>query len=352
MKTDGQALPLVMAHRRRGMMSIVLNRPAAINSLNLAMVRLVASRFREAMEDDACRFVLLAGTGERGFCAGGDIKELAAAAKAGDLERVERFFLEEYALDLMIHRAPKPVAAVADGVTMGGGLGLAAGADIVVATERTVMAMPETRIGFIPDIGATGWMFAKCPPGYPEFLGLTGYEMRGAECVRLGFATHLVDSARTAELIGRIEGFRAAAGGRREAARLLAREISEFATGDIPSNPGMDSWVREYFAGKSSLPDIMRSLRACSAHHGLCEGVFQRLSERSPTAVVLTLLLLRQNEGRPLEEVFDRERKAALYITRHHDYLEGVRARVLDRDDRPRWLPGSVEEVRLDGLAL
>ena len=103
------------------------------------------------------------------------------------------------------------MVALADGITMGGGLGLAAGADLVVATERSRMAMPETRIGFFPDVGATGWLFERCPPGYPEYLALTGYELMGGECVRLGLATHLVPSARLPELWENLTGISAAA---------------------------------------------------------------------------------------------------------------------------------------------
>jgi enoyl-CoA hydratase/carnithine racemase len=214
------------------------------------------------------------------------------------------------------------------------------------------MAMPETRIGFIPDVGSTGWLYAKCPPGYPEFLGLTGYEMRGAECVRLGFATHLADAARIDALIGHFSKIMPAPAARKESARALAQSIAEFTGPGVPSNPDMDFWVREYFAGKDSLPGIMSELRACGTQHALCEGVFQRLSERSPTALLLTHRLLRHNEGKPLEEVFRAEHKAAVYITKHPDYREGVRARIIDRDDNPRWTPARIEDARLDNLEL
>ena len=123
--------------------------------------------------------MVICGAGDRGFCAGGDLKELTRAVQAGAVHLADQFFREEYALDLMIHQCPKPVVVLAHGITMGGGLGLAAGADLVVATEATRMAMPETRIGFFPDVGGTGWLFTKCPPGYPEYLALTGYELAG-----------------------------------------------------------------------------------------------------------------------------------------------------------------------------
>ena len=181
-------------------MALVLNRPRVLNTLNREMIRLLGRGLEEALAAADVRLVVISGAGDRGFCAGGDLKELTQAVQTGAVHLADQFFREEYALDLMIHQCPKPVVVLAHGITMGGGLGLAAGADLVVATEATRMAMPETRIGFFPDVGGTGWLFTKCPPGYPEYLALTGYELLGAECVRLGLATHLADSARLPEL--------------------------------------------------------------------------------------------------------------------------------------------------------
>ena len=147
------------------MQTIVLNRPEALNSLSYEMITLIRKAVEQAAADETVRLLLFYGIGERGFCAGGDIKAMARDVREGRVERALHFLAEEYALDLAIHRYPKPVVVLADGITMGGGLGLTAGADFVLATERTRMAMPETRIGFFPDVGATGWLFVKCPPG-------------------------------------------------------------------------------------------------------------------------------------------------------------------------------------------
>lgn len=195
-----QKEPEVIVQRYDSMMAIILNRPRAINALTVEMIRLMRQALDEALAQNRFQFVLLSGAGSRGFCAGGDIKRLAKAVREKALGCAELFFHEEYALDLYLHRFPKPVIVIADGITMGGGLGLSAGADLVVATESSVMAMPETRIGFFPDVGATGWMFTKCPRGYPEFLGLTGYEATGAECIRLGLANGLTRRAQLQNL--------------------------------------------------------------------------------------------------------------------------------------------------------
>jgi enoyl-CoA hydratase/carnithine racemase len=238
------------------------------------------------------------------------------------------------------------VIVLADGITMGAGLGLTAAADIAVATERTRMAMPETRIGFFVDVGATGWMFARCPKGYPEYLALTGYEVAGAEAVRIGFSTHLAKSAELPEVKGILESWRVELPReRRAAARQLTTALERFFNKAIPSKSEMDTWVAEYFSGKTSMVNLMEDLRQCSVFSDLCDGVFNRLSERSPTSVVLTLELLRHNQGRPLEEVFQADLNAARFIFTHPDFVEGVRARLIDKDDRPRWRPPTIEAV-------
>ena len=328
------------------MVSIVLKRPRVLNSLNVEMIRLIDKILDEVEASNHCQFILFYGSGERGFCAGGDIKALAQAVKDKRTALAEQILKEEYDLCLRLHRFAKPIVVLADGITMGAGLGLAAAADLVVATEKTRMAMPETRIGFFPDVGATGWMFSKCPPGYPEYLGLTGYEMIGAEAVRVGFASHLVKSERLPELVTALERYSGnLSQSRSEGAKTLLSQVDHLFDQNIPTNPAMDQWVKEYFAGKNSMIEIMESLRQCTIETQLCDGVFTRLAERSPTAVVLTLKLLRCNEMQPLEEVFQADFKAARFILRHPDYIEGVRARVVDKDDDPKWQPSAIEEV-------
>ena len=289
------------------------------------------------------RLVLIEGAGEKGFCAGGDLKELTQAVREHQVHLADQFFREEYDLDLLIHDSPKPVLVLAPGITMGGGLGLAAGAAIVVATETTRMAMPETRIGFFPDVGATGWLFTKCPPGYPEYLTLTGYELVGSECVRLGLATHLVPQARLPELR---EALANCAEDlpltRPQATAALQKILAPFALQAIAPQPELDAWVQEHFAGKGSLREIVAALQSCRRESKLCEAALSRLAERSPTALAVTLNLLRANEGRPLPEVFQREALAAHFLITHPDYLEGIRARIIDKDDKPRWQPPTI----------
>lgn len=343
----------VILCRSKSMISIILNRPEAINSLNEEMIDIINSHLQIAVADDQCKYILFYGTGDKGFCAGGDVKELARLGKQKANDKVDAFFQKEYALDLLIHTLPKPVIVIADGTTMGGGLGITAGAGISIATERTRMAMPETRIGFFPDVGSTGWMFTKCPKGYPEYLGLTGYYMEGIECVRLGFATHFMNSKDIEQLIAVLEQYQPEGVLDKKALQQkIIEEISKYLDFNIPANRDMDNWVATYFAGKSDLNEILETLSNCRPQQNLCGDVFTSIAERSPTALVLTLKLLRHNEGRPLPEVFDAELKAALYISRHPDYVEGVRARLVDRDDKPCWKPDKISQVDLSYFKL
>ena len=336
----------VLSRRSKSAMSIMLNRPQAINSLSESMIDVINHLLDEAAADPSCRWVVFYSDNDKGFCAGGDVKELARLSAQGNFAGVDSFFTKEYALDLKIHLFPKPVVVLADGITMGGGLGITAGADIRVATERTRMAMPETRIGFFPDVGSTGWMFARCPKGYAEYLGLTGYDMRGSECVRLGFADVLIGSADKRALIESLETFEPQAGLDKEGlVNRLGERISGFCRRDIPRNEAMDQWVEQYFAGQADVRGILETLKHCTQQQTHCAEVFASIGERSPTALVLTLALLRHNENRPISDVFATELKASRIMSRHPDYAEGIRARLIDRDDNPKWNPPSIEQV-------
>lgn len=336
----------VLVKKDQNMMSIVLNRPKVLNSLNHEMVRLVQKAMDEAKKDQSIKLVLFSGAGNRGFCAGGDMKAMAQFVREDNIEKALHFFQDEYALDHSIHRFTKPTVVLADGIIMGGGLGLSSGADMVLATERTSSAMPETRIGFFPDVGATGWMFDKCPPGYPEYLGLTGYEMIGSECVRVGFATHLISSKDLPLIIKLLENnSRGLSKEKSEAVKQISALLEPFLIKDIPSKPDMDQWVETYFDGKTSITSMLDELRQCSIFNDLCDGVFNRLSERSPSALMVTLQLLRHNKDQPIEDVFKADLKAARFILSHPDFFEGVRARLMDKDDLPQWQPDSIEKI-------
>ena len=338
--------PVVQIRRTKAVLHIILNRPAAINSLTFEMLLIIADEMARAASDHAVKLVIFSGSGAKGFCAGGDIKIMARAVMEKNIEPAILFLKVENELDLAIHRFSKPVVVFAHGITMGGGLGLAAGADIVAANETTRMAMPETRIGFFPDVGATGWLFHKCGRGYPEFLGLTGYELRGSECVRVGLADCLIPSPRFDQALDALIEHSPQLPSDRKAAALVLKEIiGPFMQRDISAKADMDRWIETYFAGKTSVLALLKDLKACSDQNNLCEGIFARLSERSPLAVVTTLQCLRRDEHKDLAEIYESDLSVARFLMTQHDFREGVRARLIDKDDHPHWDPESFEEA-------
>lgn len=338
----------VITRQDNQMLSIILNRADVINSLDIEMIRLIQKALDKAESSSQISIVLLRGNGGKGFCAGGDVKTIFRAVKQGDMDRAMEFFKEEYELDFRIFTFPKPVIVLADGITMGGGLGLAAGADMVVATEKTVMAMPETRIGFFPDVGATGWMFVKCPAGYPEFLGVTGYRLAGPECLRLGLASHLISQKRLPGFVQDLEALsEKIVSEKYGAVQDLYSTFSLLSRKNDLANPGMDEWVRTCFSGKTSIDKILSAVSRNSQQKKLREEALKMFSVRSPTALVLTLNLLRQNEGRPIKSVFRADLRAARFMIGHPDYLEGVRAQLVDGNNHPVWQPDLIEKVRL-----
>ena len=336
----------LLVDRGPHLLTLSLNRPRAINALTIDLIRDLQLALDEADNEGRFKLVLLLGTGERGFCAGGDLRALAEAVREGAFDQADQFFQQEYALDLRIHRFPKPIMVLADGITMGGGLGLAAGAGLVIATEKTRMAMPETQIGFFPDVGASRWLFDRCPQGYPEFLGLTGHEIGGGEGVRIGLATDLIRSGQLAEFRRGLENFSQGLSKNKSEALVQLRDfLSSFRIEPIPAQSRRDDWVATHFSGKASIQEIINSLSQDRLHRQWSAEARQRLEERSPTALTLTLSLLRFNEFRDLEEVFSVELRAAHFMIQRPDYLEGIRARLLDKDDHPHWDPPSLDQV-------
>lgn len=337
----------VIIRHNQNSLSIILNRPEAINSLTTTMIDAISGALMDARSDTSIHFVLIYGNGTKGFCAGGDIKKLYQASMMGDSNYIKEFYSKEYALDYTIHTYPKPVIVIAHGITMGGGLGLAAGATRVVVTENTVMAMPEARIGFFPDVGSTGWLFTKCQKGYPKYLALTGDELHGAECVHVGMAHTQILSHKLPQCIAELETLNSS---KEDIHQAIDSIILKYANPVQRNQDKKDTWVSLYFDTDKPLQSILKSLAQCSTEHDLCSGVFSRIAQRSPTSLVMTDLLLKANEGKPLSEVFARELQAAIFMTQHHDYREGVRARVVDKDNNPRWNPHTIDDVDVEQL--
>jgi enoyl-CoA hydratase/carnithine racemase len=331
----------ILAEVRDGVGRVTLNRPAALNALSFAMLEALAALLQRWAFDPRVRVVLLRGAGDKAFCAGGDIRELRERHVRG-LDRQGRFFDVEYALDHRIHTYPKPVVAVMDGITMGGGMGLAQGAALRLAGPRTKIAMPETRIGLFPDVGATAFL-QRAPGMLPLYLGLTGVAIGGADSLYAG----LVDACWAPESLAAIDEelprVAASADPSRGLADLGRRHAVPHGTGELEAlRPAID----RHFGG-DSVAGILASLaqEARPEFAAWAAKTLALLEERSPTLLCVAFEQLRRGRTLALADCFRLELNLMHGCFAQGDWVEGIRALIVDKDNRPRWNPASVGEV-------
>ncbi|MEU3602709.1 enoyl-CoA hydratase/isomerase family protein [Streptomyces sp. NPDC006798] len=309
---------------------ITLNRPAALNALTRPMVRAVADALDRFEADPGVAVVVLTGAGERGLCAGGDIRAIRADALAGGRESFA-FWRDEYRLNARIARFGKPYAAVMDGIVMGGGVGVSAHGSVRIVTERSRVAMPETGIGFVPDVGGTH-LLARAPGETGTHLALTGLAVGAADALLCGLADHFVDSG---ALPGLVAGL---AGG--EVAEVLGRYAATAPAGELA---GHREWIDSCYAA-DTVEEIVGRLLA----HGdpAAKEAAETVLTRSPTSLKVTLAALRRARVLgALEPVLEQEYRVSCAVFTRPDLVEGVRAQVVEKDRAPRWSPGSLAEV-------
>jgi enoyl-CoA hydratase len=330
--------------RREGAAGIIrLNRPKAINAVTLEMFRGIDKALDAFEADPAVGLILLEGAGDRGLCAGGDIRALYDSSRAnGDLGKI--LWREEYVLNARIAKFPKPYVAFMDGIVMGGGVGLSAHGRYRVVTERTKLAMPEVGLGFFPDVGGT-WLLSRSPGEIGTYFGLTGQTMNGPDAIHARFADAVVPSDRLAPLRETLVNLRV---GVNSAGARAA--IEGFATGESAGpvaaiQPQIDRWF-----AYDRIEDIMAALQRDGSE--LAQSTLKTLNEKSPRGMVVALKLLRlARASSSLEECLVREYRAALEVFGSDDFREGVRAAVIDKDRNPRWSPPRVEDVTPGMLA-
>lgn len=312
-----------------GVGEIVLDRPKALNALDQTMIDDMYRTLGEWGDDDSIETVLVTSVSDRAFCAGGDIKSIREYALNGDSAAISRYFRSEYRLDQLIAEYPKPYVALIDGAAMGGGLGISVHGEIRVVTEKAMIAMPETAIGFFPDIGST-YFLPRLPEGVGMWLGLTGARIHGIDAVAIGLATHFVSSADLPAVAGSIRA------GEDLVDALAKSGTSE--TSDVPLRK-----IGEYFAD-DNVAAIIGGLRGAVGDEWAQEMV-GLLEKASPTSLWVTAAMLDAGAHSGLDECFDRELHAAEQITKTHDFAEGVRAVLVDKDRNPRFDPASVDDV-------
>ncbi|MEV0253520.1 enoyl-CoA hydratase/isomerase family protein [Streptomyces sp. NPDC050732] len=310
---------------------LVPNRPRAINALNHAMVRIMADALDAWERDGAVATVVLTGAGERGLCAGGDIRSIHDDVRAGRATASAAFWHDEYQLNARIARFPKPYVAVMDGIVMGGGVGVSAHGSVRVVTERSRVAMPETGIGFVPDVGGT-YLLTRTPGELGTHLALTGTAVGAGDALLCGLADHFVPSERLREFTAALAGA--------EAADVVRQYAAEAPAGELA---GHREWIDHCYAA-DSVEEIVDRLHACGDRHA--KEAAETILAKSPTSLKVTLAALRRARELPsLEAVLDQEYRVSCAALGSPDLPEGIRAQVVDKDRRPRWSPAELGQV-------
>ncbi|WP_069741647.1 enoyl-CoA hydratase/isomerase family protein [Streptomyces sp. EN23] len=325
----------VLLETRGTCMHLTLNRPRALNALSHTMVRLLDEALARAEQDDAIHSVLLSGAGDRGLCAGGDIRALHDDARASGRASLG-FWRDEYRLNARIARFPKPYVALMDGIVMGGGVGVSAHAGIRVVTERSRIAMPETAIGFVPDVGGTR-LLAAAPGELGTHLALTGRSVGAADALLCGLADHHVPARLLPALT---EALGKPTGPGTSVADIVRGFAAQPPVGELAAQR---DWIDACYA-PGTVEDIIRRLRESGVP--AAEEAADELLTKSPLALKVTLAAVRRAARLDsLEAVLDQEFRVSSRAFEHPDFVEGVRARIIHKDNAPQWKPGSLAEV-------
>jgi enoyl-CoA hydratase/carnithine racemase len=321
--------PTIITSRDGRVGRILLNRPRVLNTLTLDMVRVFTGALHDFADDPHVHAVVVEGAGDRAFCAGGDIRALRDGQLSGDRTGVEAFFREEYDLNLLISAYPKPYIALIDGICMGGGIGVSVHGPYRVATEHAMFAMPETAIGFFPDIGGT-FFLPRLPGQLGVYLGLTGLRTTGADAVHAGFATHFVSRANLPALSATL-------------AEIGVAALARFAEPLPPFTIAPHLAAIDQCFSTDTIGEITAQLSADPADWA--GTALKALRTVSPTALGFTLEAFRRGANMTLTQALDAEFLLTRTTMAYPDFAEGVRAMVVDKDRQPKWQPARIEDV-------
>ncbi|KAG2381806.1 hypothetical protein C9374_006190 [Naegleria lovaniensis] len=330
---------------------ITLNRPKALNSLNLEMVRELTPRYEQlSSANDPCKIIILKGAGDKAFCAGGDIKAIYES-------KDPKFFAEEYQLNYLIgtlyEKHKKVQIAFLNGITMGGGVGLSVQPDTIrIATEKTVFAMPETAIGFFCDVGGSYFLPRIPIKGLGMYLALTGARLKGEQCVVAGVATHFVPSDKLGELEELVVKLSRDTHNGFVSPQMIGNEITKH----FPQEQYLNTSHAKSFlhhekeislfdpSVNPTVHDIVEGLKKLNTHHA--EHTLKTLEQMSPTSLRVVHRQLRMGAVLGYKECFDMELGIAKHMMFGHDFFEGVRALLVDKDKNPKWNPATLEQVK------
>jgi enoyl-CoA hydratase len=329
--------PEVLFERHGTAGLITLNRPQALNAVTLVMVRALRRQLDAWRDDPAVTRVVVMGAGERAFSAGGDLRQVYELGRSGRQEDALIYWREEYALNAVIKYYPKPYVALLDGIVMGGGVGVSVHGSHRVASDKFLFAMPEVNIGFFPDVGAT-WFLPRMPGECGTYCALTGERLRVDDSVASGVATHRVPPTRFGELL---EGLC----GNVSVDTMLGAFAVPAGGGPVAAQAGV---IDKLFAGdtvESILQNLDTAAASGEATGAWAEGVAKTIRSRSPTSLKIALAEVRRGKTMSFEECMRTEFRIVSRIVYGHDFYEGVRAVILDKDNKPQWRPASLADV-------
>ena len=326
-----------------GVGHVKLNRPHILNALNYDMVTAMQQVLDDWAIDSSVAMVLVQGAGDRAFCAGGDIRRLAENSRIEGIDYCRRFFSSEFRLNRTIFRYPKPYIAILDGITMGGGVGLSVHGQYRIATERTLFAMPETGIGYFPDVGGS-YFLPRCPGSIGMYLGLSGARLKAGDSLTAAVSTHYVPTNLVDRLIEALEKIDPAEDVPFKVNTVLS-EFSGALEGETLTNHRA---IIDQCFSEDSLDQVLVALDASGDEWS--KRTASKIGEKSPTSLKVTFRQLREGGALDFEGCMMMELRLALRFMEDHDFYEGVRAVVVEKDNQPNWLPSSISEVTNDAV--
>ena len=329
----------IRLERRGGLVVVTLNRPRALNALTMPMCQTLDAGLTSWQADPSVHAVLIKGAGERAFCAGGDVRWLYGVLTSEGVAAAVRFYALEYPMNARLHHFAKPYIALLDGITMGGGVGVSVHGSHRVVTERTIFAMPETGIGLFPDVGAT-YVLPRLPGGLGMHLGLTGARLGAADCLYAGLGTHHLAADRLAALEHALAEADLSGDAFAAVDRVLDRFRSSAGSTDLPAlQERIDQCYR-----RGSLEGVLDALAAEASGWGRRQ--LEQIATKSPTSLAVTFRQLCTGATLDFNAAMRLEYRLVQRFMAGHDFREGVRALIIDKDNRPRWRPERLAEVR------
>lgn len=347
LESESAGAPEVLFETADGIGLIILNRPKALNALNLNMIRQMNDKLAAWAVDDAVKAVVITGAGDRAFCSGGDVKAVALAARGmkdgtGDGALVRDFFREEYILNHRIHTFKKPYVALINGIVMGGGKGVSAHGSHRVVTENVLFAMPEANIGFFPDVGG-GYFLPRCPGQTGLYLALTSKRIKAIDTIYIGFGTQFVPSARVADVL---QALRHIAWDEREKPHDQVTQAIEPFCAEPPADSEIapNRAVIDSAFGYDTVGEIIAALQKDDG--AFAQETLSAMYALSPTSLKVALKQIRLGATLDFARVMTMEYRISQTCAKSHDFYEGIRAALIDKDRQPKWEPSRIFDVK------